>query len=140
MARTIQSVEFALSWSAVGAGALLLPVSVSAAVSVSSNRVGYTALPSAITFSSATATAHGHTGTINGPGWSATALELRQEARAVVRGPAASRNPSIRALTVATPSSASRNDGSFAVTWQEQSIQAEPPSVPTLPGFNGGPP
>jgi hypothetical protein len=289
MARTIQSVAFALSWATVGAGALLLPVSVSAAVSVSSNWAGYVALPSAsvgsrfssvsgswtqpsatcatgretysavwvglggyrenarsleqigtyadctgsgstdysswyellpagpvkltlkvhpgdemsasatvkahevtlrirdlstgarftrtqriarvevsstewileapsvcastsfcatlpltnfgtITFSSATATAHGHTGTVNDPDWSAAALELRQEAGAVARRPGASRNPSARALTVATPSPASRNDGSFAVTWQEQSIQAEPPSVPTLPGFNGGPP
>jgi hypothetical protein len=47
MARTIQTAAFALSWTAVGAGALLLPASADAVVSVSSNWAGYVALPSA---------------------------------------------------------------------------------------------
>jgi hypothetical protein len=93
-----------------------------------------------LAFSSATATAHQHTGTVEDPEWSASALELRQAPGATARAPVPSRNLSARALTVASPSPASRNDGSFTVTWQEQSIQAEPPSVPTLPGFNGGSP
>ncbi len=93
-----------------------------------------------VAFSSATATAHGHTGAVEDPDWSATTLELRQNAGATAPGPAAARNQFARALTVATPSSASGSDGSFAVTWNEQRIQTEQPSVPTLPGFNGGPP
>ncbi len=95
-----------------------------------------------VAFSSATATAHGHTGAVEDPDWSATTLELRHDAGATAPGPAAARNRNqfARALTVATPSSASGSDGSFAVTWNEQTIQTEQPSVPTLPGFNGGPP
>jgi hypothetical protein len=91
-------------------------------------------------FSSATATAHEHTGTIADAGWSAVALELQQNAGASGGGPAAFRSASARTLTVATPSAPTGSAGSFSVTWREQSIQTEQPSVPTLPGFNGGPP
>jgi hypothetical protein len=93
-----------------------------------------------VTFSSATATAHGHTGAVEDRNWSATALELRQGGGAPGGGPAASRNLSAGALAVATPSGASSSNGAFAVSWQEQPIQVEAPSVPTLPSFNGGPP
>lgn len=91
-------------------------------------------------FSSATATARGHTGTIADADWSAGALELQQEAAAGAGSSAALRGSSTRTLTVATPSAASAADGSFSVDWQEKSVQSEQPAVPTLPGFAGGPP
>ncbi len=93
-----------------------------------------------VEFSSATATAQGHTGTVENPDWSATALELHQRGGASGQGPAASRNVSAGALPVATSSPASSAFGSFAVTWQEQPLQAEAPAAPSLPGLNGGPP
>lgn len=91
-------------------------------------------------FSSATATARGHTGTIADADWSASALELQQGASFGAGSSAALRNSSTRTVTVATPSAASAADGSFSVTRQEKSVQSEQPAAPTLPGFNGGPP
>ncbi len=90
-------------------------------------------------FSSATATARGHTGTIADADWSAGALELQQDAGSGAGNSAALRN-STRTLTVATPSAASAADGSFSVAWQEKPVQSEQPAAPTLPGFDGGPP
>lgn len=91
-----------------------------------------------VSFSDATATVGGHTGTIADPDWSATALELRQDAARTFR---ARRRPGRSAAVVsADPSAASAADGSFTVTWQELSAQAEAPSAPSLPGFNGGQP
>lgn len=91
-------------------------------------------------FSSATATARGHTGTIADADWSTSALELQQDASSGAGSTAALRNSSTRTLTVATPSAASAADGSFSVAWQQKSVQSEQPAAPTLPGFNGGPP
>jgi peptidase A4-like protein len=93
-----------------------------------------------IQFSNATATAQGHTSTVSDRHWSTAALELRQRRGAHGPGPAPSRNLSADALRVATPSQASNSDGSFAVTWHEQRIQVEAPTVTTLPGLNGSPP
>jgi hypothetical protein len=93
-----------------------------------------------LVFSGATATAHRHTGTIEDPDWSTTALELQQAAGTSVRGPAASRDLSPSTLPVATVSPVASSSGSFSVIWQEQQVQVEPASAPTLPGFNGGPP
>jgi WD40 repeat protein len=92
-------------------------------------------------FSSATATARGHTGTIDDADWSAIALELQQAgAGATGGGPAALRRASARALTVATASAVAASDGSFSVVWGERSIHTEQPAAPTFPGLNGGPP
>jgi hypothetical protein len=90
-------------------------------------------------FSAATATARGHTGTIGDANWSATALEMQQDAGAGAGSSAALRGSATRTLTVAKPSAAAP-DGSFSVAWLQEAIQAEQPSAPTLPGFNGGPP
>jgi hypothetical protein len=86
-------------------------------------------------FSSATATARRHTGTINDSGWTATELELQQGAYDIAEGAS---GPLASRLIVATPSSAS--SGSFAVSWHEQTIGAQAPPRPTLPGFSQGGP
>lgn len=88
----------------------------------------------AVWFSSATATAAGHTGSIADPGWAAIALELRQGA-----GQAFGHRPGRHfgrpsALVSAAPSQLSGPLGSFWVSWQEQSIQFEPPRAPVMPG------
>src|SRR5271166_810863 len=93
-----------------------------------------------VEFTSATATAAGHTGTIDDADWSATALELRQDAGHVLPGGSRRSLGLSTSLIAAAPSSASPADGSFSVSWNEQSTQAEAPSAPSLPGFNGGPP
>jgi hypothetical protein len=90
-----------------------------------------------VSFSSATATAHGHTGTILDPGWSALALELRQGSNEVEAGRAGFDVRAAGAVRQAAPSAAS-SAGAFSVTWSESSRQTEPPSAPTLPGFGGG--
>lgn len=91
-----------------------------------------------VQFASATATADGHTGPVVDPDWSATALELQQ--RGFTHGAPGVRAAPTRTLTVATPSSSSAPYGAFSVSWQQQSVQLERPSPPTLPGFAGGPP
>lgn len=93
-----------------------------------------------VAFSQATATAKQHTGTIDDADWSLTAIELQQGAGIASRGPGAFRDASARAVTSAAPSAASSANGSFAVSWHEQSIQIEPRTVPTFPGFHGGAP
>lgn len=91
-----------------------------------------------VAFSSATATAHAHTGPIGDPDWSATALELQQRSvRAEGLRADAGTVPSAT-LIAATPSSSSDPLGAFSVSWQEQAPQLERPNAPTLPG--GGPP
>jgi hypothetical protein len=93
-----------------------------------------------VSFASATATAAGHTGAIEDPDWSATALELRQGAgHDFGRGPGRRFGPT-SALVTADPSTVSGPDGSFSVSFQEQSIQIEPPPAPIMPGFSGGGP
>ncbi len=93
-----------------------------------------------VAFTSATAVAREHTGPIVDPGWSAVAVELRQRSLVDSGGGAATRGLPARALITATPSAASTPLGAFSVAWGEQLLQAEAPSGPTLPGFNGGPP
>jgi hypothetical protein len=94
-----------------------------------------------VSFASATATAAGHTGAIEDPDWSVTALELRQDADSGFRGrPGRRFGPTTAAVVVATPSLVSGPDGSFSVGWQEQSVQLERAPAPTLPGFGEGPP
>jgi Peptidase A4 family len=87
-----------------------------------------------VTFSSASASAGRRTGPIDDPDWSATELELRQGA-GYARGPGPRpRFLGARTSLAARPSSASSPDGSFSVTWQEQTIQSEQPPEPA-PGF-----
>jgi hypothetical protein len=93
-----------------------------------------------VAFSHATATAKQHTGTLDDAAWTLTAIELQQDAGIGARGAGAFRNASARALTSATPSPVSSVDGSFAVSWHEQSVQVEPRTAPTFPGFDGGAP
>ena len=93
-----------------------------------------------VAFSGATATARSHTGPIADPDWSSSAIELQQRAFNGIGGRAGARAQPTRTLIVATPSPTSGSAGAFSVSWQEQSIQLEQPSVPTLPGFGGGPP
>lgn len=79
-----------------------------------------------VAFTGAGATARGHTGPISDPLWAATALELRQSsaARVDVRAQA----PSLQVL--ATPTSPSLSNGSFAVGWHEEALQQEEPHAP----------
>jgi hypothetical protein len=77
-----------------------------------------------VLFTNASATARGHTGAISDPLWSATALELRQSARPHLEVPAA-QTPALEVL--ATPTSPSLSDGSFAVGWREEAAQSEEP-------------
>jgi hypothetical protein len=91
-----------------------------------------------VTFSSATATAAGHTGAIADPDWSATALELRQGAEHDFAHRRGRRFGPTSGLVTASPSPVSAPTGSFAVSWQEQAIQIEPPPAPIMPGFDGG--
>jgi hypothetical protein len=93
-----------------------------------------------VSFSSATATAAGHTGTIADPGWAITALELRQGAGQGFGHSSGRRFGRPSALVSAAPSPPSGPLGAFSVSWQEQSIQFEPPRVPVMPGFDGGAP
>jgi len=91
-----------------------------------------------VSFASATATAEGHTGPIADPAWSASALELRQAADQGFRGRPGRRFGVTDALVTATPSAVSGANSAFSVTWNEQSVQIEPPPEPTLPGFGAG--
>jgi len=93
-----------------------------------------------VSFSSATATAAGHTGAIADPGWAATALELRQGAGQDFGHGPGRRFGRPSALVSAAPSQPSGSLGAFSVSWQEQSIQFEPPRAPVMPGFSGGAP
>jgi Peptidase A4 family len=94
-----------------------------------------------VAFSSATATAQGHTGELGDPSWSAGALELRQSATAGRGERRAAPRATATSLILATPSAVANGDGAFSVTFSEQSIQAEAPApTTTLPGFGGGPP
>jgi hypothetical protein len=92
-----------------------------------------------VSFSSATATARGHTGAIADPSWSATALELRQGVFDVAATRSAGQAQPTSTLVLATPSPAAAG-GAFSVDWHEQAVASEAPSGPTLPGFSGGSP
>jgi hypothetical protein len=94
-----------------------------------------------VAFSSATATAHGHTGEITDSSWSASALELRQSSPIDDDGPRAVERATAATLLSATPSAVTSPTGAFSVEWSEQSIQAEAPApTAALPGYGGGPP
>jgi hypothetical protein len=93
-----------------------------------------------VVFSSATATARGHTGTISDPAWSATALELQQSTFTGLGVGAVTRTTPTRTLIAATPSALTASSRGFSVSWQEDAVQIERPSAGTLPGFGGGPP
>jgi peptidase A4-like protein len=90
-----------------------------------------------VPFSSATATAHGQTRTLLDPGWSASALELRQGSGDLA-GPGAADVHAVGSVVRATPSAVS-SSGSFSVGWVQSSASGEPSSAPTLPGFGGAP-
>ncbi|HMD52478.1 MAG TPA: G1 family glutamic endopeptidase [Solirubrobacteraceae bacterium] len=90
-----------------------------------------------VSFSSATATAAGHTGAIVNPAWSDTPLELRQDPTSGSGRGNRRRLSSTRRLITATPSTPPASGGSFSVSWQEQSGQLEQPPPPTRPGFAG---
>jgi hypothetical protein len=91
-----------------------------------------------VSFSSATATARGHTGTVRDAGWSSTRLQLQQSAGALAPESAGRGARFPDALTQATASPATPSSGAFAVTWSERSTGAQRPPAPTLPGFGGG--
>ena len=97
-----------------------------------------------VAFSSATATARGHSGSISDPLWSASELELRESAfdsalntRNAGAGLQSVSSPGIIA---ATPSPLEPAAGAFSVTWREQHSTNGEPQRPTLPGFSGGSP
>jgi hypothetical protein len=90
-----------------------------------------------VSFSSATATAAGHTGTISDTNWSAASLELEQDLTAVG---SASAPVSSKTATAAAPSSVSGASGSFSVTWLQRQIETGQLPASTLPGPNGGAP
>ncbi len=90
-----------------------------------------------VLFSSATATASGHTGTILDTAWSSTALELQQSASTDRTGAADAQPSSVPTLILATASTADTSSGGFSVSWQEEPLRVEQPSPGTLPGFGG---
>jgi hypothetical protein len=90
-----------------------------------------------VPFASATATARGQTRTLLDPGWSASALELRQGSGDLA-GSGARDVRLVGPVVRATPSAVSRS-GAFSVRWDRSSTQGEPSSAPTLPGFGGAP-
>jgi hypothetical protein len=93
-----------------------------------------------VAFSTATATASAHTGTITDPDWTATALELQQSAVTGIAGQAGTRAGPQQSLALAVPSTSSGATGAFSVGWSEQAVQDERAEAPSLPGFGGGPP
>jgi hypothetical protein len=64
-----------------------------------------------VSFSSATATVNGHTGTINDPTWAATAIELDSSGDVRFAG--------MQPATQAVPAALSPDGGSFSITWQQ---------------------
>lgn len=93
-----------------------------------------------VSFTSATAVSDGHTGVIDDPAWSQTALELQQRAFSPARGHAGARVVPTKTVTVAAPTPSSGPDGAFSVSWKQLSPQLERSSPTTLPGFGGGSP
>ncbi len=86
-----------------------------------------------VSFSGATASAGGHTGTIGDPRWSATELELRQGAHEA-RGPRPEpRFAGVRTPVAAVPSPLSGLQDSFAVTWGERATEQPSQVTPPVP-------
>lgn len=90
-----------------------------------------------VAFSNASATVGGHTGPIADPAWSASALELRQGSTHSAPHGAAAKGAPARSLIVAAPTPAPGLEGAFSIRWQEQAVQGERSTPPTLPGANG---
>jgi hypothetical protein len=86
-----------------------------------------------VSFTSATATAHGHTGTLGDPRWSAGALELRQSPFAAGR-PGVAGSSASAVFVGATPTAAARASGAFSVSWGLLTAPSEAVAPPTLPG------
>jgi hypothetical protein len=93
-----------------------------------------------VVFSSATATAGAHTGTLLDGDWSTGAIELRENARRGLAGRPGARLGLTSAVISAIPSPAAPTSGAFSVAWLEQSTASEAPAAPAMPGLNGGPP
>jgi len=75
-----------------------------------------------VSFSNATATVAGHTGTISDPAWAATAIELDSGGDLIDP-----RFASDVTETQAIPAGLSSTGASFAVTWQQQSAATTTP-------------
>lgn len=88
-----------------------------------------------VLFSTATATAGGHTGTIVDPAWSSATLELQQSASADGTGATVTQASSAHTLVLATPSTPVTSSGGFSVTWREETLKLEQPNPGALPGF-----
>jgi hypothetical protein len=86
-----------------------------------------------LTFSSATATARGHTGTIGDAHWSAATLELQQRSGEPASDPSGRLVSLQRYLTRATPSAAVSRDGSFSVSFSERATGSESPAALSMP-------
>ncbi len=93
-----------------------------------------------VSFASATAVSNGHTGAIDDPAWSRTALELQQRSFSAARGRAGARVVPTNTRTVAAPTPSAGPDGAFSVSWRQQAVQLEQSSPTPLPGFGGGSP
>jgi hypothetical protein len=93
-----------------------------------------------VAFSSASAVRAGHTGSVEDPAWSTTALEVQQERLDTTTGTAVAPSVSTATMVSATPSSLQSATGAFSVAWTQRTVQNERPVPPTLPGFGGGPP
>ncbi len=95
-------------------------------------------------FTSATATAQGHTGAVADALWSSGPLELRQStfSSKLVRGGESAGQQQAHATNgvIAASPTAPSPAGAFSVSWREQQIAATEPQRPVLPGFGGGPP
>ena len=90
----------------------------------------------AVAFSLASATIGTDTGPANDPAWSASALELRQNAARTISASRFGRASSA-ALVSAAPSALTGAEGAFTVTWAEATAEPQAPTGPTLPGFGG---
>jgi len=87
-----------------------------------------------VAFSATSATLDGHTGPIADPAWSTTALELRQSSPQGKHSSVATTGLPSSSLIVAVPSSTEGTAGAFGVRWQQQAVQSERATPPTLPG------
>lgn len=94
-----------------------------------------------VTFTGASATANGATGTVSSSNWSAHAVQLSGTGGADTGYPGiVDSSASGTASASATPSSLSTDGSSFSVAWQPDGSQAAGSSYPTDPGSGYGPP
>jgi hypothetical protein len=90
-----------------------------------------------IVFSLASATVAAHTGPIDDPAWSATALQLLQDPSRTTPAPGRLGRTAPAGVISAIPSAVQSAEGAFTIAWREASAQTEAPTGPTLPGFGG---